>query len=64
MAEVAGEAAAIVVALEGIDFLLDAIGFNDENERARIMEAGLADYEDFRYLVAKDISGMADEFAK
>ena len=64
MAEVAGEAAAIVVALEGIDFLLDAIGFNDENERARIMEAGLADYEDFRYLVVKDISGMADEFAK
>jgi len=38
-----------------VDFLLDAIGFNVAEDRERIMEAGLADYEDFRYLVEKDI---------
>ena len=67
MADLAGQvvaAAQLVVPLEGVDFLLDAIGFNVAEERERIMEAGLADYEDFRYLVEKDIRDMADEFGK
>jgi len=67
MADLAGQvvaAAQLVVPLEGVDFLLDAIGFNVAEERERIMEAGLADYEDFRYLVEKDIQDMADEFGK
>ena len=54
----------LVVPLEGMDFLLNAIGFNIAEERERIMEAGLADYEDFRYLVEKDIRDMAEEFGK
>ena len=53
-----------MAALKGVDFLLNAIGFIEAEDRVHIMEAGLADYEDFRYLVAKDISGMADEFSK
>ena len=57
-------AAAAMVALEGVDFLLDAIGFIEPADRVHIREAGLADYEDFRYLVEKDITGMADEFSK
>ena len=54
----------LVVPLEGMDFLLNAIGFNIAEEREHIMEAGLADYEDFRYLVKKDIWDMAEEFGK
>ena len=54
----------VVIALEGVDFLLNAIGFNEADERQRIMEAGLGGYEDFRYLVEKDICDMADEFGK
>ena len=54
----------VVVALEGVDFLLNAIGFDDAVERERIIGAGLGDYEDFRYLVEKDIRDMADEFGK
>jgi hypothetical protein len=55
--------------LEGIDFLLNEIGFNLAEQRGRIMEAGLAEYEDFpyedfRYLVKKDIRDMAEEFGK
>jgi hypothetical protein len=41
--------------LEGVDFLLNAIGFNNLAERLRLMQAGLTEYEDFRYLVEKDI---------
>jgi hypothetical protein len=43
-----------LVPLEGVDFLLNAIGFNQAAQRERIMEAGLAGYEDFHYLVKKD----------
>ena len=57
-------APAIVAPLVGIDFMLAVIGFNDGNERARIMEAGLAAYEDFRFLKEKNITNMADEFGK
>lgn len=50
--------------LVGVDFLLDAIGFHNPAERLRLMEAGMADYEDFRHLVEKDIREMAEEFSK
>ena len=64
MADLAGQVLAVAVPLEGMDFLLNAIGFNIAEQRQRIMEAGLADYEDFRYLVDKDIRDMAEEFGK
>lgn len=47
----------------GMHFVLDAIGFDDD-ECGGIMEAGLSQFEDFRYLVEKDIRDMADEFGK
>jgi hypothetical protein len=50
-------------AIVGMHFILDAIGF-DEDECGGIMEAGLSQFEDFRYLVEKDIRDMADEFGK
>ena len=53
-----------LVPLEGVNFLLNAIGFNQAVQRELIMAAGLADYEDFRYLVDKDIRDMAEEFGK
>jgi hypothetical protein len=49
---------------EGVNFLLNAVGFNIAEQRARIMEAGLANYEDFRYLVEKNIQDMVEEFGK
>ena len=52
-------------ALVGMDHVLNVIGFEDVNERENIMEApGLAQFEDFRYLIEKDIRDMADEFRK
>ena len=51
-------------ALVGMNHALNVIGFEDINERDNIMEAGLAQFEDFRYLVEKDIRDMADEFGK
>ena len=51
-------------AINGVDYVLQVIGFAEEEERASIMEAGLTDFEDFRYLVEKDIRDMADEFGK
>jgi hypothetical protein len=50
--------------LQGVNFLLDVVGFHNPAERDRLIEAGLADYEDFRYLVEKDIRDMAEEFSK
>ena len=50
--------------LVGVDFVLEAIGFDTAVQRGRIMEAGLNDFEDFRYLVEKDIREMAAEFGK
>ena len=52
------------VALVGMNHVLNVIGFDDVNDRDNIMEAGLAQFEDFRYLVEKDIRDMADEFGK
>jgi hypothetical protein len=56
--------AAVGAPLGGVDYLLDVVGFHNPAERLRIIEAGLTDYEDFRYLVDKDIRDMAEEFAK
>ena len=50
--------------LQGINFLLDIIGFHILAECEHIIEAGLADYEDFCYLIEKDIRDMAEEFFK
>jgi hypothetical protein len=55
---------AVGAPLEGVDYLLDVVGFHDPAERMRLMEAGLANYEDFRYLVKNDIRDMAEEFSK
>ena len=50
--------------LVGVGFLLNAIGFMIPAEHERIIEARLADYKDFCYLVEKDIWEMAEEFSK
>lgn len=42
----------------------DVVGFHDPDERFRLIEAGLASCEDFRYLVEKDVRDMAEEFSK
>ena len=52
------------VPLEGIDFLLDTVGFQNLAEHMHIIETGLTDYEDFRYLIDKDIQDMLEEFSK
>ena len=51
------------VAIEGIQFVLQTIGFN-AGEINGVMGAGLSEFEDFRYLVEKDICDIADEFVK
>jgi uncharacterized membrane protein YgcG len=48
----------------GVDFLLHAIGFITNLQRANLMEVGLVDYDDFQFLNEKDIRDMAEEFAK
>lgn len=53
-----------MVELVGVDFVLEAIGFDTAVQRGRIREAGLNDFDDFRYLVEKDIREMASEFGK
>ena len=50
--------------LVGMNFVLQTIGFVAAVERAGIMEAGLGQFDDFRYLVEKDIREMASEFGK
>jgi hypothetical protein len=50
--------------LVGMNFVLQTIGFDAAVERASIMEAGLGQFDDFRYLVDKDIREMASEFGK
>jgi hypothetical protein len=54
----------VAAPLEGMNFLLNAVGFNIAEQRACVMEAGLVNYKDFRYLVEKDIQDMAEEFGK
>jgi hypothetical protein len=50
--------------LVGVAHVLLAIGFEVAAERMNIMAAGISDFEDFRYLVEKDICHMVDEFGK
>ena len=54
----------IAAGLVGMDYVLNEIGFSDGDERAGIMVSDIGDFEDFRYLVEKDIRDMADEFGK
>ncbi len=52
-------------ALAGMNRVLNVIGFEGTNDRNNIMDGGrLAQFEDFRYLVERDIRDMADEFGK
>lgn len=44
--------------------VLQLIGFENEIDRDAIMEAGIGQFKDFRYLVEKDIRDMANEFGK
>ena len=57
-------AAAALPALQGIPFVLNVVGFHVPAERASVMAAGIAQFEDFRFLEEKDIRDMADEFGK
>jgi hypothetical protein len=57
-------APAVGAPLEGIDYLLDVVNFHDPVARMQLMEAGLANFEDFRYLVKKDMRDIAEEFSK
>jgi hypothetical protein len=57
-------APAVGAPLEGVDYLLDVVGFHDLAECMQLMEAGLNNYKDFHYLVKKDIRDMAEEFSK
>ena len=50
--------------LVGVSHVLQVIGFNLPGNRNNFMSAGLAQFEDFRYLVEKDIRDMANEFGK
>jgi uncharacterized membrane protein YgcG len=47
-----------------VDSILQTIGFADNEERVAIMTAGIAQFDDFRYLNEKDIRDMAEEFGK
>jgi hypothetical protein len=62
MAQAAGQVEA--APLQGVPFLLNAIGFTIAKQCERIVEAGLAEFKDFRHLNDKDIHYMAEEFAK
>ena len=50
--------------LVGMNFVVQTIGFDAAMERASIMEAGLGQFDNFRYLVDKDIREMASDFGK
>jgi hypothetical protein len=52
------------IELVGVAHVLQVIGFDRAVDRDNIMQAGLSQFEDFRYLVEKDIRDMADEFGK
>ena len=50
--------------LVGVAHVLQVIGFNLPGDRNNFMTAGLAQFEDFRYLVEKDLCDTADKFGK
>jgi len=50
--------------LVGVEALLAMIGFNNLDERQRIMQEGLQDYFDFRHLTETHINKMSEAFAK
>ena len=51
------------MALDGVEYCLDIIGFNDAEERNRIMDDGLGEFSDFKTATESDISDMAEAFA-
>ena len=55
---------AAAVGLVGVAHVLQVIGCNLTIDRQNMMEAGLAQFEDFRYLVEKDLCDTADKFGK
>jgi hypothetical protein len=55
---------ALKVGLVGVDFVFDMIGCDLVAEREGLMDAGLNQFEDFRYLTEKDIRDTADDFVK
>ena len=57
-------ALAVNMPLQGINFLLDIVGFHIPAEHECLIKAGLADYENFCYLIEKDLQDMAEEFSK
>ena len=52
-----------VLLAASIHLRLDVVGFHIPAQRELIMQAGLADYEAFSYLVEKDIRDLAEEFS-
>ncbi|KAI2495884.1 Reverse transcriptase (RNA-dependent DNA polymerase) [Fragilaria crotonensis] len=52
------------IELVGVAHLHQVIGFDRAVDRDNIMQAGIAQFEDFRYLVEKDIHDMVDKFGK
>ena len=62
MAAIAG--AANAQGLEGLDYVLHVIGFTNPADRANVLNSGIMEFEDFRYLTERDIRDMAEEFGK
>ncbi len=52
------------MALIGVDYCLDLIGLEDDEQRQRIMNNGLADFKDFCIVTEDDIGDMAKVFGK
>ena len=52
------------IGLVGVDVVLQTIGFNNAADHLGMMHSGIGEFEDFWYLVEKDIRDMADEFGK
>ena len=50
--------------LDGVKHCLNVIGFNNANERNRIMDDGLAEFVNFKQVTERDISDMAEAFSK
>ena len=52
------------MALTGINYCLDLIGFDNNNERLRIRNDRPDNFADFRIITSDDINKMAKAFGK
>ena len=52
------------MALNGVEYCLNIIGFNDAKERNRIMDNGFCEFANFKTVTEADISDMAKTFGK